>query len=66
MAPPTGDTEYDRYYMAQEQENKRIEEYATCRAYDDFRAMALTYVDQVLRYKFDAGDTSYGLREYLG
>ena len=65
MAPPTGDTEYDRYYTAQKQEKKRIEEYATYRAYDDLRAIALTYVDQVLRYKFDAGDTSEGLRDWL-
>lgn len=63
--PPTGDTEYDKFYAAEEQKKKRIEEYATYRSYDDLRSIALTYVDHVLRYKFDAGDTSEGLREYL-
>lgn len=61
----TGSNYYDDYYAAEERRRQQIETYATLRDYESLRAIALMYIDQVLRYKFEAGDTSDGLRAWL-
>ena len=56
---------YDGYYNAEEQRRQQVEAYNKLRSYEALRNIAVTYVDQVLRYKFAAGDSSEGLRNYL-
>jgi hypothetical protein len=55
--------------MQLQQRQRILEEqtaaYETIRSYEALRNVALTYIDQVLRYKFAAGDNSAGLRSYL-
>jgi hypothetical protein len=64
MPPRIEYAEYDKIYEAEERRKQSIENYGTYKSWESLRAIALEYVDKVLRFKYQ-GDTSEGLREWL-